>query len=34
MAVLSSLASIGKQRPMFLSTVVKSFESLHGELVM
>lgn len=32
MAVLSSLASIGKQRPMFLSTVVKSFESLHANL--
>ena len=32
MAVLSSLTSIGKQRPAFVSTVIKAFESLHANL--
>jgi len=32
MAVLSSLTSIGKQRLSFVSTVIKSFESLHANL--
>ena len=32
MAVLSSLTSIGKQRFSFVSTVIKSFESLHANL--
>lgn len=32
MAVLSSLTSIGKQRVSFVSTVIKSFESLHANL--
>lgn len=34
MAVLSSLTSIGKQRPIFLSTVVQAFELLHGKCFM
>ena len=32
MAVLSSLANVGKFRPTFFGTVVQAFEALHGIL--
>ena len=34
MAVLSSLTNIGKQRPSLLHTVIQSFESLHGNILI
>ncbi|XP_065184702.1 symplekin-like [Sycon ciliatum] len=32
MTVISSLASVARQRPMFMSTVVQAFEALHASL--
>jgi len=31
MACLGTLSNIARQRPIFMSTVVQSFESLHGK---